>query len=569
MTRLYNFIIILLFACIALADIVYLEFEDGDLSDGLTVENSVEGFSGKGYVGRFEKAKVSASVTVEVKETSTYKLSLIYYAPFGEKTNTVLVNGSSVGDFVFPNGETFETMEIGNVLLAEGKNTLTFESSWGWMYVDAFVLDTTPLLNTSGVNVAQNITDTLVNPNATSSTKKLYKFLKDNYGKKILTGFVGKAATVADESKGNELDYIRTTTGKTPAVFNLDFIFDSNDCAWTPSPTVHEQAIDWWKKVDGHGILSAQFHWQLKGSDGNVNFYYFNTTNYNGPTDFDVNKAIIEGTDENKRIIADIDKISRYLKQMQDVGMPVLWRPLHENDGTWFWWGAYGSAPAAKLWNIVYDRMTNYHHLNNLIWVWCGHMDENTPLDKIDIIGLDIYSDDHSSHYLEYFNALQFTNGEKMVVLSENGRIPDINKCVEDNAWWGYFQTWYGDFMLSEEYNSKDLLKSIFNSPFVLNQEDLPKFDEIDMEKECWSLALGYPCCVDSYVYLEDENGKWGYDWIKGTWCGYIDVDSCWSLDIGYKCCTKTCDVITTDEFGSWGAENGEWCGISSSYCSV
>ncbi|ORY15664.1 hypothetical protein LY90DRAFT_436430, partial [Neocallimastix californiae] len=39
------------------------------------------------------------------------------------------------------------------------------------------------------------------------------------------------------------------------------------------------------------------------------------------------------------------------------------------------------------------------------------------------------------------------------------------------------------------------------------------------------------------------------------------EAKTCWSETKGYKCC-KSCDVVTVDRFGSWGVENGEWCGI-------
>jgi mannan endo-1,4-beta-mannosidase len=45
----------------------------------------------------------------------------------------------------------------------------------------------------------------------------------------------------------------------------------------------------------------------------------------------------------------------------------VLWRPLHEADGAWFWWGAKGPKIFKKMWRIMYDRLTNYHQLHNLL----------------------------------------------------------------------------------------------------------------------------------------------------------------------------------------------------------
>ena len=51
--------------------------------------------------------------------------------------------------------------------------------------------------------------------------------------------------------------------------------------------------------------------------------------------------------------------------------MPVLWRPYHEMNGDWFWWGKKtGPSGHRALWRMMYDRFVNYHGLNNLLWVW-------------------------------------------------------------------------------------------------------------------------------------------------------------------------------------------------------
>lgn len=69
-------------------------------------------------------------------------------------------------------------------------------------------------------------------------------------------------------------------------------------------------------------------------------------------------------------LIKDIDTIAVQLKKLQDNGVPVLFRPLHEAEGKWFWWGAQGPEPAKKLYKIVFDRLTRVHKLQNLVWVW-------------------------------------------------------------------------------------------------------------------------------------------------------------------------------------------------------
>ncbi|ORY23748.1 hypothetical protein LY90DRAFT_462502 [Neocallimastix californiae] len=83
----------------------------------------------------------------------------------------------------------------------------------------------------------------------------------------------------------------------------------------------------------------------------------------------------------------------------------------------------------------------------------------------------------------------------------------------------------------------------------------------------CWSEKLGYPCCPSDrcHVLVTDESGSWGV--YQNEWCG-IDTNvcksDCWSTPLGYQCCPSGCkaEVYETDDNGKWGYENGKWCGV-------
>ena len=62
--------------------------------------------------------------------------------------------------------------------------------------------------------------------------------------------------------------------------------------------------------------------------------------------------------------------IAKELRKFEEAGIPVLWRPFHESDGDWFWWGAKGPQVAKELYKLMFDYYTNVLHINNLIWVW-------------------------------------------------------------------------------------------------------------------------------------------------------------------------------------------------------
>jgi len=111
---------------------------------------------------------------------------------------------------------------------------------------------------------------------------------------------------------------------------------------------------------------------------------------------------------------------------------------------------------------------------------------------------------------------------------------------------------------------TSDISSTITTDSTITSIVETPVTDE-----NCWSEEYGYPCCSNCSVVTEDELGLWGAE--NGKWCGIptecqTQYDQCWSNYYGYPCCTK-CKVILTDELGQWGAEHGEWCGIDKNQC--
>ena len=49
--------------------------------------------------------------------------------------------------------------------------------------------------------------------------------------------------------------------------------------------------------------------------------------------------------------------------EYSDRGIPILFRPFHEAEGTWFWWGSQGGPTAGKLYRLMFERYTSVHKL--------------------------------------------------------------------------------------------------------------------------------------------------------------------------------------------------------------
>ncbi|MBD5116068.1 MAG: beta-mannanase [Ruminococcaceae bacterium] len=343
--------------------------------------------------------------------------------------------------------------------------------------------------------------DCLVSSNANETTKRLFEYMKSIYGKNILSG-----QQYLQPSELEDAVYYRITN-RLPAVRGYDFM-DIDKKLKQPQT---DRAI-YWAKNSGC-IITMCWHWY---APDNINdtancdwAFYYKTTNYDRKTSFDIIKAVEEGTAEYKFAIDEIDKVARELKRFEAEDIPVLWRPLHEADGNWFWWGNRkndgGESVRAykKLWYIIFDRLENYHRLTNLIWVWNGQSREMAVNpNTFDFCGEDIYSElplDHSSQKERYLDVTSYTYG-KRAALSECGYMPDPENLKKDNVKWLWWLPWWGGFVYKrdEHYRpvfdknglplhnpekfSESELKSFFENDYCLTLDKLPWYSEKNAE---------------------------------------------------------------------------------------
>ncbi|MGD9212206.1 MAG: glycosyl hydrolase, partial [Desulfobacteraceae bacterium] len=173
--------------------------------------------------------------------------------------------------------------------------------------------------------------------------------------------------------------------------------------------------------------------------------------------------------------------------------VPVLFRPFHEaegNDntdgsGAWFWWGAGGAEVYKELWKLLYTTLTEKYGIHNAIWEVNLYLNANSlewyPGDNyVDIVAYDKYEGSPytwgtSAATTAFLKLVNYTNDTKMVAMTENDIIPDIQNIVNEGAWWLYFCPWYGDFILSSDNNDPALLNTIYNSEYVISLDELPE----------------------------------------------------------------------------------------------
>ena len=182
--------------------------------------------------------------------------------------------------------------------------------------------------------------------------------------------------------------------------------------------------------------------------------------------------------------MADIAYIAEQLTKLKEADVPILWRPLHEAEGAWFWWGAEGPEPCKELYRLLYDQLTNVYGLDNLIWTWTGYTYETSADwypgdDVVDLVGYDKYNavdglPNLSSISSTFYSLVKSTNGQKMVAMTENDSIPSLENLVNDKAAWLYFCPWYMNYLTSEQNNPVDNLVEIYTSEYCITLDELP-----------------------------------------------------------------------------------------------
>ena len=195
---------------------------------------------------------------------------------------------------------------------------------------------------------------------------------------------------------------------------------------------------------------------------------------YTEATRFDVAKAMADpGSEEYRLLVRDIDVIAVELKKLADARVPVLWRPLHEAEGGWFWWGAKGPEPCKKLWRLMRQRLEGHHKLNNLIWVWNSARPEWYPGDDaVDVMSIDQYPTDRGDPLSgPWEDLLRRFDGKKMLALAEFPGAPDVDRMARFGVRWSYFVSWTGG--VGPAATNPAVLKRVYNSEQVITRDEL------------------------------------------------------------------------------------------------
>ena len=350
-----------------------------------------------------------------------------------------------------------------------------------------------------------------VNPNASPEAKALLQLLYDISGKYTLTG-QHNYPKVRDRNTQFAGQYI----GKTPIVFSTDWGFSADDKdSFRARPDIVEEI----KKQHKRGSIIT-ICWHAVPPTANEPITFSPLSDKIPPDslisvqgqllDQQFQDVLTPGTKLYRQWCAQVDTIAGYLKKLEDVHIPILWRPYHEMNGNWFWWGGRrGKNGTAALYRQLFDRYVNYHKLSNLIWMWSVDRPVKSemkfenffPGDQyVDVLTLDVYGNDFAQ---SYYNQLLLLAKEKPIALAEVVNPPSPEVLITQPKW-TFYVTWSG----MVRNTSRKQYRELMSSQRVQNLEDSLYWNILTPFREICRLP-STPIIEDQSHILKYLSGEW------------------------------------------------------------
>ena len=455
-----------------------LEAESGNYANCEVVEDSK--YSG-GKALALKENNAQITFTYSLEESGKYTVYVGYDSPWGAKVFNLSVNGAASS--IQTKDKTTEEYEVGTFIMNKGDNKIEVTPSWTW-----FIVDYIRIVAGSSSQVVFDIATAPVDAKATEAAKKVYALLHDNFGQKTISGIMTGDMTTAngDVTQHEDVKAVYKASGKYPALVGFDFM----------NATGKEETNSWYKEYTEASMTLAKdlyrrgglpaFTWHWRDPSRSTNDFYCKDDNNKDLCTTRISGAMNADGSWNTsstlytNIVKDIHTVADYFLSLQEMGIACIFRPLHEASGAWFWWGADDAAKCVKLYQLIYDEMVNTKGVHNLIWVWnpcaVNDADWNPGDNYYDVVAIDIYNNayDYSSNYAAFDKLKSMTAGKKIIALSENGPIPDIDKEFDEEAvwsWWmPWYQSWNGKFV---DKTSAAEWKKCMGDPRVITLENL------------------------------------------------------------------------------------------------
>jgi mannan endo-1,4-beta-mannosidase len=264
---------------------------------------------------------------------------------------------------------------------------------------------------------------------------------------------------------------IHRQTGHWPALIGVDYADYAKGGITTRTPD--RVALAYWH--DG-GLVTVSAH-------------VYNPANPHGgglrDRGVDLAELLAPGTATHERWLRELDELAAGLQELKAAGVVVLWRPFHEMNGGWFWWGAKEPTAFIRVWRHMFAYFTKTKDLDNLLWVYSPNHGDHTADyypgdDCVDVVAIDAYTDLVDPENIKGYAALArlakpFGFGEYGPHGPRNppgdydyrrflaGVVANFPRTI-------FFMSWNAKWSPASNLYAPEL----FNHPWLVNREDLP-----------------------------------------------------------------------------------------------
>ncbi len=276
------------------------------------------------------------------------------------------------------------------------------------------------------------------------------------------------------------VDMLADQTGNHVGLIGADFGWSTGD--EYPVQTL----IDHWREG---GLVTVSWHADNPFVD-KVDVYW-NTVENKDKINL---KSLRKGEPQTKAWLSyrtELDRVAGALQKLQAAGVTVIWRPFHEMNGDFFWWGtnAHGNQQTNEddykaLWIDLYDTLKNDYGLNNLIWTysvvpsetWYAGVKAYYPgKEYVDLVGMDYYGDQPDFPHYEELKSLG-----KTLVMSESGPreagygnwdMMDMVHILKGKA--AYFLQWHSWNGAAVAIKDNKNIEEMMNSEIVITRDEI------------------------------------------------------------------------------------------------
>ncbi|MCL2693728.1 MAG: glycoside hydrolase family 26 protein [Oscillospiraceae bacterium] len=424
------------------------------------------------------------STVVEINLPSTQHYSISINAGLSEIHDiavVVLSAGNAEQGAFYVRNEDFTDEYLHGIYLEAGINRLSLTALKGDVIINSLTVRDFELSS-----ARFNVSKVPANANSSNTVRLLMDYLGDVFGERVLL------AQHVTPGTNTEIGAIYEATGRLPAIRASDLMAYSRSYTGEQPPNDDIRlALEW---AEAGGLVSYDWTWYSPPSSGRSHFFAadsdFNlnraaTSVFIADLDTEAVDALVEAgaiARTTYELIREIDHMAENLKRFQAANVPVLWRPMHQAGTGWFWWGDCEPEAYRWLWRLMFERFSDYHGLNNLIWVWAGQSAEFYPGDNfVDIIGEDIFNTSNTSSLPQFAETSGYFSRRRMAAMTECALLPSPDILNRDRAMWLWTALCRGDFLidgrgrLNEIINTREGLYRAYNHELTITLDKLPQ----------------------------------------------------------------------------------------------